>query len=185
VVFPTVTAVIGLLRFVGLFNAAVWFGAAIFFTLSLEPFSTSQEMKELLGAKNSPYFSIVIGQLLATRYVHLFLACSLISLIHLAAEWLYFGKYPQRRWLGLVVGLWLGGVAQGYWTEPKLKQLHRLQFTRAEQRERELAAHSYGVWRQISQAINILLLLGLGTYLWRVANPPDATRFLNPTKFRS
>jgi len=184
-VSPTVSAVIGLLRFVGLFNAALWFGAAIFFTLSIDPFSSSEEIRELLGAKNSPYFSIAIGQLLTARYLRAFLACSIVSLVHLAAEWLYLGKYPQRRWLVLVLLLWLGGMAEVYWLQPKLRQLHRLQFTRAEQRERERASRSYRVWREISQAINIVLLTGIGGYLWRVGNPPDATRFLSATKFRS
>ena len=66
---------IGFLRFVGLMNAAVWFGAAIFFTFGIGAAAFSPEMKELLGPKNSPYFSGAIAQILIARYFHLQLLC--------------------------------------------------------------------------------------------------------------
>ncbi len=40
--------VIGFLRFIGLTNAAVWFGAAVFFTFVGGPAFFSPEMKHLL-----------------------------------------------------------------------------------------------------------------------------------------
>jgi len=175
--------VIGLLRFVGLFNAAVWFGATIFFMVGVEPASTSQEMKELLGPKNSPYFTVAIAQLLQASYLHLFVACSIVSLLHLAAEWLYLGKYPQKIWLTLLTLLWLGGAVQGYAIQPKLKEMHRLQFTRPQQQQ--AAARAYSAWHIISQSINFLLLCGLGLYLWRIGNPADPPRFLSANKFHS
>jgi hypothetical protein len=175
--------VIGLLRTVGLFNAAVWFGATIFFALGVDSTSTSPEMKELLGQKSSPYFTIAIGQLFETRYFHWFVACSIVSLLHLAGEWLYLGKYPHRLWLTLLLGLWICGVAQGYAIQPRLKELHRLQFERPQLRE--AAARAYGAWRIVSQSVNFLLVVGLGVYLWRIGNPADPPRFLSANKFHS
>jgi hypothetical protein len=175
--------VIGLLRIVGLFNAAVWFGATIFFMVGVEPAATSQEMKELLGQKSSAYFSVAIGQLLEARYLHVFVGCSIVSLIHLAAEWLYLGKYPQKLWIGLLIGLWLGGLAQAYAIQPKLKEMHRLQFTRPQQHD--AAARAYGAWQIVSRSVNVLLLCGLGLYLWRIGNPADPPRFLSSNKFHS
>ena len=142
-------------------------------------------MRDLIGAKNFPYFSVAIGQLLGVGYYHLFLACGVLSLLHLAGEWLYLGKYPHRLWLTLLLGLWLGGVTQFYWIQPELKQLHRLQFTQADQRDRELAGRAYRIWKGISEALNGMLLAGLGVYLWRLGNPVDDKRRLNASKFRS
>jgi hypothetical protein len=168
---------------VGLFNAAVWFGAAIFFLVSVEPATISEEMKGMLGSKNSPYFSIAIGQLLVGRYFHFFLGCSVVAALHLTAEWLYFGKSPQRFWFALLVALWVGGAAQVWFIQPTLKEQHRLQFTRPAQREG--AARAYQIWHGVSESVNILVLVGLGGYLWRIANPPDGTRFVSATKFHS
>jgi hypothetical protein len=175
--------VIGLLRFVGLFNAAIWFGAAIFFTFIVEPATSSHDMKDLLGPKNSPFFSIAIGQMLAGRYFHLFLICSIVSLLHLLAEWLYLGKNPQRFWTTLLMGLLLSGAFEAYWIQPMLKDTHLAEFTRPQQGE--TARRSYRIWHGISEGVNVLVLAGLGVYLWRVANPPDVTRFVGTPKLRS
>jgi|SRR3974390_1520354 hypothetical protein len=181
--FSYCASVIGLLRVVGLFNAAIWFGAAVFFTFSVDPTSTSPEMKDLLGPKNSPFFSVAVGQLLAGRYFQLFLVCSLVSMLHLLAEWLYLGRKPRRLWTFLLVALLFGGAVQAFWVDPILKDTHLTQFTRPQQRE--AAHHSYRIWHGIYEASNFLLLAGLGVYLWRVANPPDVTRFVGTPKFRS
>ena len=174
--------VIGLVRFVGLMNAAIWFGAAFFFTFSADPASRSQAMGDLLQ-QNFPYFSVAIGEVITARYFHLFAACSVVALLHLVAEWLYFGKYPQRLWLGLVFGLCFGGLLQLYAIQPRLKELHRLQFGRPNQRE--AAARHFANWRRVSWAMNVLLVSGLGIYLWRVANPATPMRFVSASKFRS
>jgi hypothetical protein len=179
---PTVPFVIGFVRFVGLMNAAVWFGAAFFFTFGADPASRSSAMRDLLQ-QNFPYFSVAIGEVISWRYFHLFEACSVVALLHLVAEWLYFGKYPQRLWLALVFGLCLGGLFQLYLIQPRLKEFHRLQFGRLEQRE--AAARHFGAWRRVSWTVNMLLVGGLGIYLWRVANPANPTRILNAAKFRS
>lgn len=175
---------IGLLRFVGIMNAAVWFGAAVFFLLGADPAVTnSQEIKHLLGPKNFPYFSVVINHIIATRYLHLYLACSIIAVVHMMAEWLYFGRYPNRVWLGLILGLCLGGLAQTYLFQPKLAASHRLQYTHPQQRES--AGRAFRAWRAVSLVIHTALLGGIAVYLWRVANPSDQTRFVSTAKFRS
>jgi len=56
--------VIGFLRIVGILNAAVWFGAAVFFTFGAGFAPFSAEMKRLLGSNNYPYFSGAIAQIL-------------------------------------------------------------------------------------------------------------------------
>jgi hypothetical protein len=183
--------VIGLLRFLGLLNAAVWFGASFFFIFVADPAVTSSDaMRELLGAKSFPYFSMAVSQIVGARFFALFLVCALLAMLHMGAEWLYFGKYPRRFWLLLIFGLFLGGLGQTYGLQPRLKALLLSQHgpnTRPEQRE--LALRSFRAWRTFSTGLNVLLLGGLGIYLWRVANPPDEMRFVGatnlPGKFRS
>ena len=175
---------IGFLRFVGILNAAVWFGTAIFFTFGagLAPFS--QEMKSLLGPNNYPYFSGAIAQILIARYFHFQLACGMVAVLHLLAEWLYLGKYPQKLQVGLLIGLASAALIGGYWLQPKLKALHATKYglnTRPE--IREAAARSFRAWHGVSQVVNLLMVGGLAVYLWRAANPSDPTRFVSAVKF--
>jgi hypothetical protein len=111
-------------------------------------------------------------------------------MLHTGAEWLYFGKYPRRLWLVLIFALFLGGLAQVYGIQPRLKGLLLVQYSPSSRPElREPAARSFRAWHTLSTAINLTLLAGLGVYLWRVANPPDEMRFVPtgsfPGKFHS
>ena len=119
---------IGFLRFVGILNAAVWFGAAVFFTFGtgLAPFS--QEMKDLLGQDNYPYFSGAIAQVFIARYFYFQIACAMVAVVHLLAEWLYLGKHPQKLQVGLLIGLASAALIGGYWLQPKLKALHATKY---------------------------------------------------------
>lgn len=177
--------VIGLLRFLGLLNAAVWFGAAFFFVFVADPAATGSEpMKSLLGPANFPFFSQAISQVLAGHFFGLFLVCALLAMLHTGAEWLYFGKYPRRFWLILIFGLFLGGLTQVYGIQPKLKHSLLRQYSRQSQPElRVTAGHSFRAWHVLSTGVNLLLLGGLGVYLWRVANPPDEMRFVGAGSF--
>jgi len=171
---------IGLLRFVGLLNAAVWFGAAFFFVFFAEPATTGSEaIKNLLGPASYPYFSVAISQIVASRFFALFLVCAVLAMLHMFAEWLYFGKSPQRLWLILVLALFLGGLLQNYAIQPKLKSLLLLQYARNSLPElREPAARSYRVWHIVYNGLNVILVGSLAIYLWRVANPSNEMRFV-------
>ena len=173
---------IGLLRFVGLINAAVWFGSALFIAIGAESAATSPAMKDLLGPKNFPYFSLAIDQILTTRLFHVYLLCSVVALLHLAAEWLYLGKYPHRVWLGLVLCFCLIGVTQNYWLQPRLAAWHRLRYSGGAQSQ--AADHAFGYGQTASEMLDFIVILGLAVYLWRVAYPPEPARFLTPSKFR-
>lgn len=172
-----------MLRFVGIFNAAVWVGAAVLSVFGMGPAASSEEMRELIGARNYPYFSVAIGQIFLTPYSHLFLACSVLALIHLAAEWLYLGKYPQRLWLTLLVGLAVYGLFQNFWIQPHLTAWNRARFSKGA--SSEAAGRAYHIWHAVSTGGNLVAIGAVAIYLWRVANPPDPARFVSATKFRS
>jgi branched-subunit amino acid ABC-type transport system permease component len=152
-------------------NGAIWFGAAVFMFLGAFPALTSStESQQLLGPKFHPYFSVALAQVVGNRFYNFYIVCSVVALLHLLAEWLYFGKYPSRLWLSLLFGLCLAGLVQAFWVQPELAQWHKIEFT--EPARRETAAHAYATWRRIFNGVNVTVICGLGVYLWRVGGVP-------------
>ena len=167
-------------------NAAVWFGAAVFFVFGAAPASSSTEMRELIGANNFPFFSGAIGNLVAVRFGRCCLACSAVALLYLIAEWLYFGKYPSKKWLALVFGLVFLGCLRGFFIQPTLARLNTVEHGRATPpQQRESVARSLHTWVSVGRSLDLLLVAGFAVYLWRVGNPSDSMRFLEAGKFRS
>jgi hypothetical protein len=177
--------VIGFLRFVGVMNAAVWLGAAVFFTFGAGPALFSDDMRKLLGEANHPYFSGAIAQIVLVRYFHLHLVCGIVAALHLLAEALYLGRPAQKLSLGLLGFLLFITLASGFWLQPKVSGLHVTRYAvNAPAAQREASARSFRVWHGVSQFLNVLMMGGLVVYVWRVANPSDTLRFVSPAKFR-
>ena len=177
---------IGFLRFVGLLNTAVWLGATIFFTSGAWPAAYCAEMKDLLGARNYPYFSEAVGQIVFGKYFQLQMVCGGVALLHILAEWLYLGRSAQRFWLGLLIGLCALSLIGGCWVQPRMKALHAVKYgANTPPETREAASSSFLTWRHVFHALNVVMIGGLALYLWRVANPADRTRFLDAAKVRS
>jgi hypothetical protein len=184
--FPYRPRVIGFLRFVGILNAAIWLGTAIFFTFGAGPAAFSSEMHDLIGPKNYPYFSSAIAQILLGRLYLWQLACGFVAVLHLLAEWLYLGRTPNRAWVGLMAGVVALGLFGSYWVQPKMREWHNQSFAvNARPDRREAAAHSFQTWQNTSQVVNLLLIAGLSAHLWRMAGRAEATRFVSSSKFRS
>jgi hypothetical protein len=177
--------VIGFLRCIGVLNAAIWFGAGIFFTFFVGPAIFSTDMQGLLQAYFKPY-SGLIAQMVVARYFKLSMICGIVAIIHLLAVQFYFGRAPQKRWLSLLVALLALSLLGGCLLEPKMNTWHKLRYdANTPPQARETATHSFQVWHGISQAANLLMLVGLGFYLVRVGNPQEPTRFIGSGKFRS
>lgn len=177
--------VIGFLRLVGLINAAIWFGAAVFFVFGAAPAAASDGMRSLLGPRNFPYFSVSVYHLIAANYYGLHLICSVIALLHMATEWVYLGKNPRRAWVLMLLGLALWGGLEDFVLQPRLKELHRTVFVgRVRPEQRDSARRGYAVWNVISRSLQFIMVGGLGIYMWRTANPPDPARFVPAAKFR-
>jgi hypothetical protein len=167
-------------------NAAVWFGAAVFFTVGAGPAVFSQDMKHLLGENHYPYFSGAIAQVIIARYFDLQLVCSLVALLHAAVEWLYLGRPLQKFGLGLLLGLLCFSFVGGCIMQPKIKELHTRKYALNYAPEvQAAAAKSLRVWHRMAQMVNVLMLGGLAVYLWRVAHPVNTARFVAPVKFSS
>jgi hypothetical protein len=176
--------VIVFIRLVGIVNAAVWLGGAVFFTFGIGSAPFSEEMKTLLSPANFPYYSGAVAQILVSRYFSLHVICGAIALAHLATEWLYLGRPVQRFTLTLVLTLFGLGLLGSLWLQPRMRQLHVTKYaTNASTEDREAAAKDFRVWHGLSQGINAVALVGLVFYLWRVNHPADPTRLLAPVQY--
>jgi hypothetical protein len=172
--------VIGFLRFIGVVNAAIWFGAAIFFTFGAGPGFFSKEMTDFVKAPLNGWAAEVIIK----RYFIFQHWCGAIALLHLLAEKLYAGRVWPRLNLSLVLVLLSLGLLGEFWLQPRL---HNLFLTKYSQKvtpeQRDYAVKSFGTWHGVSMAVNLIMIPGLLFYLWRVTSPKEPARLSGSRKF--
>lgn len=172
---------IGFLKFVGVINAAIWFGAAIFFTVAVGPAFFVPEMTSVIP----PPYNGLAAQVVIRRFFILQHWCGVIAILHLLAEWIYMGRPLERITVAVLTIIFCLGLIGGFWLQPRLKQLHRTKYSaRSSLVERQQATKSFAAWHGLSQMTNLLATAGLLFYLWRVSNAPNPTRFVSSTKFR-
>lgn len=172
------------IRFIGVMNAAIWLGAAVFFTFAAAPAFFSGEIKTL-GLH--PFWPGAIAQLVLARFFYLQYICGAIAIVHLLAEWVYLGRPLHRLTLVLLSSLLLIGLLGGLWLQPKLKHLNLVKYSMSEQykpaaippEDRAAAARSFRIWHGVASSINLLALAGLVVYFWRVTHPTDNLRFVS------
>jgi hypothetical protein len=151
------------LRFVGIVNAAVWLGGAIFFTFGVGPGFFSDEMLRLLPRSHAG----AAAQLIIERYFLLQQVCAAIALVHLIVEWLYSGRPLRMPVLCLILALFVIGLSSRQWLLPRMKTYHYQIY--AAQSSPEAVAQSriyFGRWHGFSQVLNLLVLGGALGYLW-------------------
>lgn len=175
-----VGVVLVFLRCLGITNAAVWFGAAIFFTAGIEPAFLAPDMGFLPESHSG-----VAAQLILERYFALQYWCGGLALVHLVGESLYTGRTLFRWPVYLVVGLLLWGCLGAFWLQPKLIQLHvQKHGVRATELQRASASKSFARWNAFAQTGNFFLIIGLFVYLIEVTSAGGALRFIASNKFR-
>ena len=176
---------IGFLRFLGVANAAIWFGSAIFFTFVGAPALFSPEMQNLLGKDAYPFYAGSIAQIVLERYFILHHICGVVALVHMVAEWLYLGRSLTRIRLWVVLGVFGLGLVGGFWLQPKLQALHTAMY-HGPAAEREQVRRSFQLWHGTAQATNLVMMVGLLFYLWRISrpNPPKRPWFVGTGNFR-
>ena len=146
---------------------------------------SSNDMQQLLESYY-PSYSIRIGEILIARYYTLAIVCGIVAIIHLLAEQLYFGRAPQKRWMGLLVGMLAFILAAKFGIQPKLNHLRVNRYAvNAPAQVRAAATESFNSWHRVSVAGNFLVLIGLGFYLIRVGQVGESTRFIGSGKFHS
>jgi hypothetical protein len=163
-------------------NAAVWFGAIIFFTFAVGPAFFSDAMLQLLGRPHAG----AAAQLVLERYFVLQQWCAGLALTHLIAEWLYTGKPFQRLTLLLLMFLFTVGIIGGYVLQPRMKELHlRMYAAQTSPAVKQTAGRSFRILHGTSMAIYVLVMGGVLAYVWQVTRPSVNTRFNSVNRFRA
>lgn len=180
----------GFLRWIGLTNTALWFGATLFFTVAVGPAFFSPEVLNLFGYSNNShvarFYAGSVAQIVLERYYTLQCICASIAVLHLVSERLYTGRMIKRLSLYLVGLMFILALVGGFIIQPKLHQLHRTMYGAGGAATAETvqkARHSFGTWHGVSQVANLFILCGTLFYTWRCAQPETLTRFTPRTKF--
>ena len=183
---------IGFLRLLGIFNAALWLGAALFFTFGVAPVFFQPAIKKLAGETQSG----ILAMLVLERYFLLNIICVTIAFLQQLAEWVYLGRPLHRLTLILLACLASIGLITEFGLQPKLQRLHQTKYAYVKTaqgyarndtvtpQQRDQAKNSWPIWHGVSQATNLLVLAGIGLLLWRMANRPEETRFVSARQFR-
>ena len=169
----------GFLRFVGIVNAAIWFGSALFFAAVILPAVFSQDMHKVLGLTiDSPYYSYYPGGValvLFRRFFALQYICAVIALLHLFAENLYLSRRLPRLGTALIIGVFVLALLGGLWLQPRMENFRQTMYLGATPDQKEHARHAFGVWHGISECVNLLVLGCLLGHLLRVTRPRNPT----------
>jgi hypothetical protein len=166
---PRVVAVIGFLRWIGLLNAAVWFGAAVYSTFVVSSAMSAPEMIRLTGAAHYHYLSGAVAHIIRERQFTLELVCGIIALFHLLGERLYFGRGADKWRLRLLFALLALTLFEGFIVQSRMGHLHENRYNATmSAAAREEAAVSFGKWRRVHQGLSALMLVGLGIYAGKV-----------------
>ena len=139
--------------FLALLNAALWLGGSVFLTFVVGPHFFSPAVVDLVGRKDAG----MIAQTLLAKYFVLQLVFGSLAVLLLA---LRERTWRCRHLLGMMVvlGLILFG---GFWLQPKLVGLNRDRYaTTTPPEEAERLRKEFGRWHGVSQAGNLLVLVG-------------------------
>jgi hypothetical protein len=162
------------IRFIGLLNAAVWLGAAVFFTLAARPAFLSAEMLSFLPRAHA---SRAAGVML-DHYFVLQQWCAGVALAHLLLEYVLSGRYMGGWVLGLLPAMLGVSVAGGRWLAPALHELQRVNYSAlAAAAEKADAASRLTALNVGFEVVNALVILALLYYLWRLSRPANGPRF--------
>lgn len=160
-----------LLRWLGLFNAALWWGGTAFFTFVVAPGVFSPQMRRLFSA---PFSVGYIAQTLLERFFFFSCCCGFVGLLLAVAEWGLLGRKFGKCFWGLLTGLLAFYVASELWLFPMMRNLHETKYFGHSAPERQRAARSFGAWHGVSQVGNLAALVGLAFYLRSLARPRGA-----------
>ncbi|SVB45216.1 uncharacterized protein METZ01_LOCUS198070 [marine metagenome] len=170
----------GFLRFLGLFNAAVWVGGSIFFSFLAAPVFFTAEVTDF----TPPPDNGLVAQAMWGRYFMLHYLCGTIASLHLLVEWLYSGGGFPRHAIAVVCVLLGLALIGGKFINPKLAGWHQQkhQFQLKSEGERQTikkaedtqsvvqdAERKFAVWHGVSHVINLAMMILLTWRFWRLA----------------
>ncbi len=179
---PLNCGVPGFLRFLGLFNAAVWVGGSVFFSVLAAPVFFTPEIKSL----TPPPANGLVAQAMLGRYFTLHILCGIVAVVHLLLEWLYSGGRFPKRAIAIVCVLLGLALIGGKFINPKLAVWHQQKYqfklkiegdppmienTEHKAEVVQNAKWKFTVWHGVSQIVNLAMLILLTWRFWRLAQP--------------
>jgi hypothetical protein len=164
---------------VGVINAAIWCGSAIFMVIGL-PALFSPDLKRLLTAPGVGF----AAEAMVSRFFIVQYWCGGIALAHLLADWFFNGRPLRSLNLGLIIVVLSLGLAGGLWAQPKMRVLHFAKYFGKTSEMQAQAAKSFAVYHSASETANLVVIAGLVWYLWRVSRAQDPQRFVSFSKIR-
>ena len=179
---PLYCGVPGFLRFLGLFNAAVWVGGSVFFSFLAAPGFFTPEIKSL----TPPPVNGLVAQAMLGRYFTLHILCGIVAVVHLLLEWLYSGGRFPKRAIAIVCVLLGLALIGGKFINPKLAVWHQQKYQfklksegdppMIEKTEHKVdvvqnAKWKFTVWHGVAQIVNLAMLILLTWRFWRLAQP--------------
>lgn len=168
----------GFLRFVGIVNAAIWFGASIFFAVGILPGVFSQEVHNVFRENSAnPFYSGAVAQVLFERFFAMQCICGLVALLHLYAEKLYLGRVMPRFGTLLVITLFCFGLIGNFLLQPHMRSLRQTRYFGATAEQKEHARRSFNIWHGLSEGANLFIMVGLLVHLIKVTRPPETGRY--------
>jgi hypothetical protein len=174
--------VVPVLRFIGLLNAAVWLGGMVFFTAVVGPTLFYSPEIQMLVAK--PRIGAV-AQVLVEHYMIGQQWCAGIALVHLMAEWLYFGRLNSKASLWILLGCFAVALAGTHLLAPQMKQLHLRKYAvQTTEAEKAAAGRAFGILHATSSITNLLALAGVLFYYWRLSYGNQGGKTGSSPRFR-
>lgn len=159
------------MRMLSLGAVALWLGASVFLTFGVGPAIFSRDVLELIPR----YHAGRVAQLLLERFFWFQLGCGAAAALLLLADWAYASRAPRRWTLGLLAGLIGLVLLGGSWMQPRLKNLHAVMYAPdVGPDEKAAAASQFGRWHGVSQAANLVVLIGVAVYFVQLAWPISA-----------
>jgi hypothetical protein len=164
---------------VGIVNAALWFGASVFFAGVVLPGVFSGDTHKLFGEETAyRYYAGGVAMALFQRFFVLQYVCGLVALAHLCAEKLYLGRAFPRLTTGIVAGALGLSLIGGLWVQPHLREFRQTMYAPTASAEQKAAAeHSFGVLHGVSELANLVMLAGLLVYLVNVSRQEESARY--------
>jgi Domain of unknown function (DUF4149) len=156
-----------ILLYVGTINAAIWFGASLFFALGILPGVFSHEMRDLFRNSGFTYYSGAVALSLFRRFFALQYLCGSIALVHLVVDHYLGSRVTGKLHAWLLVALFLCGLTGGLWLQPTMEKMRQDMYFSPSLSLREQARQSFGLWHGMSQGVNMLILAGLLLHLVR------------------
>jgi len=173
--------VLPFLRIIGIANAALWFGASLFFLICIRSVFQSEQLTQLVPHP----FSEASMHVLLAKYLVLLMLCAFVAIVQHCAEQWYAGRPIFRLRLGILLTLVVITFILKWVIFPSMTQQHiRAYRPTASQQDLQEGARAYRLWKTGFHFVHLFVVLGSFSQLWQVTRNQSSYRELGMHQFR-